>query len=157
GKSLRDFWKVLEPQLPDILDGFYAHLSAVPQLANLVGTQVPRLKQAQATHWARLFSGTFDDGYMLSVRTVGLTHNRIGLEPRWYIGGYKFVMNRLAELAVKKYRWNPTKLSQVLSAINTAVCLDMDLAISTYQEAMVEERAARHRALETAIGDFDLA
>jgi methyl-accepting chemotaxis protein len=155
--ALRDFWKVLEPQLPAILDDFYAHLCAEPQLANLIGVQTPRLKQAQGTHWARLFAGTFDDGYMQSVRTVGLTHNRIGLEPRWYIGGYKFVMNRLVEVAVKKYRWNPTRLAHALSAINTAICLDMDLAISTYQEAMVEERAVRQRTLETAIGDFDVA
>ena len=38
---------------------------------------------------------------MQSVHTIGLTHNRIGLEPRWYIGGYKFVMNRLVEIAVQ--------------------------------------------------------
>jgi methyl-accepting chemotaxis protein len=157
GEALRDFWTVLEPHLPVILDGFYAHLGTEPELAKLVGNQAPRLKQAQGTHWARLFAGTFDEAYMQSVNTIGLTHNRIGLEPRWYIGGYKFVMNRLVDIAVKKYRWNPAKLSQVICAVNTAVCLDMDLAISTYQDAMVEERAVRQRALETAISDFDVA
>ncbi|MDX5365543.1 MAG: globin-coupled sensor protein [Alphaproteobacteria bacterium] len=157
GEALRDFWKVLEPHLPAILDGFYAHLGSEPELAKLVGTQAPRLKQAQGAHWARLFAGTFDEAYMQSVNTIGLTHNRIGLEPRWYIGGYKYVMNRLVDVAVKKYRWSPARLSQVICAVNTAACLDMDLAISTYQDAMVEERAARQRTLENAISDFDVA
>ena len=102
GTALRDFWKVLEPHLPQILDGFYAHIGSVSELSALLGNQAPRLKQAQGTHWGRLFSGTFDDAYMHSVHTIGLTHNRIGLEPRWYIGGYKYVMNRLVEIAVKK-------------------------------------------------------
>ena len=157
GEALRDFWKVIEPHLPEILDGFYAHLGAVPELAKLVGTQTPRLKQAQGTHWGRLFTGKFDDDYMKSVHTIGLTHNRIGLEPRWYIGGYKFVMNRLVDVAVQKYRWTPKRLAEVLGALNTAVLLDMDLAISAYQDAMVEERAGRQRTLETAIADFDVA
>jgi hypothetical protein len=50
GDALRDFWKVLEPHLPEILDGFYAHLGSEPELAKLVGTQAPRLKQAQGSH-----------------------------------------------------------------------------------------------------------
>ncbi|HCX68575.1 MAG TPA: chemotaxis protein, partial [Rhodobiaceae bacterium] len=155
--SLREFWKVLEPHLPHVMEDFYAHLVTVPELSKLLGSQTPRLKQAQAAHWARLFAGTFDDTYMKSVHTIGLTHNRIGLEPRWYIGGYKFVLNRLVEIAVKKYRWSPGQLSDVLCAVNTAVCLDMDLAISAYQDAMVEERAGRQRVLEEAISDFDVA
>jgi methyl-accepting chemotaxis protein len=156
GDALREFWKVIEPHLPEVLDGFYAHLSNVPALAKLVGDQTPRLKTAQGAHWGRLFSGTFDDAYMQGVRIIGQTHNRIGLEPRWYIGGYKFVMNRLVEIAVKKYRWTPKRLSEVLGAVNTAIMLDMDLAISAYQDAMEEERAGQ-RKLETAINEFDIA
>ena len=156
GEALRDFWKVIEPKLPDILDGFYNHLMGEPELAKLVGTQTPRLKQAQGSHWARLFTGHFDDTYMASVRTIGLTHNRIGLEPRWYIGGYKYVLNHLVEAAVAHYRWKPAKLAAAISAANTAIMLDMDLAISTYQDAMMMDRAQRQKALEAAINEFDL-
>lgn len=155
GNALRAFWKVIEPHLPDVLDGFYNHLASEPSLAKLVGTQAPRLKQAQGGHWARLFGGTFDDAYMQSVRTIGLTHSRIGLEPRWYIGGYKFVLNRLIKLAVEKHRWSPARMIETIGALNTAVMLDMEIAISVYQEAMVAERAQRQTMLETAITDFE--
>ena len=30
-------------------------------------------------------SNRFDDVYFSSVRTIGLVHNKIGLEPRWYV------------------------------------------------------------------------
>jgi methyl-accepting chemotaxis protein len=155
GELLREFWAVVEPELPDILEGFYRHATAEPQLARMIGNDVPRLKTAQATHWARLFNGRFDQEYMQGVRAIGLVHNRIGLEPRWYIGGYNYVLGRLAGVAVGHYRWRTGRLTAVLAAINCAVMLDMDLAISVYQDAMLEQRALRQQRTAAAIADFD--
>jgi methyl-accepting chemotaxis protein len=155
GELLREFWKVVEPALPTVLEGFYQHLTREPQLARMVGSDIPRLKAAQGSHWARLFNGRFDHEYMQGVRTIGLIHNKIGLEPRWYIGGYNFVLNQLATLAVRKYRWKPDHLAAVLKAVNSAVMLDMDIAISVYQEAMLAERQKQQDKITAAIQDFD--
>jgi methyl-accepting chemotaxis protein len=152
---LKDFWKLVEPALPDILNAFYRHVTAVPELAELLGNDIGRLKKAQGRHWERLFSGRFDDDYFNGVRSIGLVHNRIGLEPRWYIGGYNFVLNRLTALAVKHYRWSPAKLSAVLTAVNSTVMLDMDIAISVYQAALLADRAARGRKVDTLLQSFE--
>ncbi len=153
-EHLRQFWTVVEPALPAILDGFYAHVTGTPKLAALVGDQTGRLKKAQGTHWHRLFTSGFDAAYVNSVRTIGLTHNRIGLEPRWYIGGYNFVLRELLNLAVRTYRWKPATLVSVLQAVTSAVNLDMDFAISVYQEAMLAERRQRQNQIDTAIKEF---
>lgn len=155
GALLRGFWKVVEPELSTILDAFYKHVGAVPSLAKMVGDQIPRLKAAQKAHWERLFSGRFDDAYVNGVRTIGMTHNRIGLEPRWYIGGYNLVLTRLIQLAIRTYRFSPKKLAAVAAAVNSAVMLDMDFAISVYQEAMLNERQKRQDGVNGAIQDFD--
>jgi methyl-accepting chemotaxis protein len=155
GEFLRGFWGVAEHVLPEILDGFYRHVSSEPRLAALIGSDIARLKQAQSSHWARLFNGRFDHDYMRGVRMIGLMHNKIGLEPRWYIGGYNFVLCRLVALAVSKYRWTPTRLAGVLTALSTAVMLDMDIAISAYQEAMLSERQKQQETIAAAIQGFD--
>ncbi len=155
GALLREFWIVVEPALPTILEGFYRHVTSEPQLARMLGNDIPRLKSAQGSHWGRLFNGRFDDAYMKGVRTIGLIHNKIGLEPRWYIGGYTFVLSQLTDLAVRKNRWKAGRLSALLTAINTAVMLDMDLAISVYQEAMLAEREQRQKKVAEAIREFD--
>ena len=154
GVALREFWKLVEPKLPEILDAFYNHVAMVPQLSSMVGNQIPRLKMAQGSHWQRLFSGTFDEAYMHGVRTIGMTHARIGLDPRWYIGGYLLVLNRLAEIATANYR-NAQRCAEVVGAVNTAVLMDMEIAISVYQEGLLAERQKRQTALEAAINDFD--
>jgi len=145
----------VEPALPEVLEGFYQHVGKEPQLARMVGNDIPRLKAAQGSHWGRLFNGRFDHEYMQGVRTIGLIHNKIGLEPRWYIGGYNFVLSQLATLAVRQYRWKPGHLSAVLTAVNCAVMLDMDIAISVYQDAMLAERQKQQDKITAAIRDFD--
>ena len=155
GERLREFWQVVEPALPEMLEDFYQHVTREPQLARLIGKDIPRLKAAQGSHWGRLFNGRFDHDYMQGVRAIGLIHNKIGLEPRWYIGGYNFVLSRLAALAVRHYRWKPGHLSAVLTALNCAVMLDMDIAISVYQEAMLAKRQLQQEKISGAIRDFD--
>jgi methyl-accepting chemotaxis protein len=155
GRVLRDFWKFVGPALPVILDDFYKHVTQTPHLAELLGNDIPRMQKMQGSHWARLFSGQFNAEYFAGVRRIGMVHNKIGLEPRWFIGGYSFVLSSLTDLAAKTYRWSPSKARAAIRAVNRAVLLDMDLAISTYQEAMLNERAQRGERVDMLIGAFD--
>ncbi len=152
---LREFWKIVEPNLPSVLEGFYRHVSAEPHLKALVGDQVPRLIRAQTTHWKRLFSGTFDAAYYESVHAIALVHHRIGLEPRWYIGGYAYVLDGLTDLAIRKHRFSAARLRATMAAVNAAVLLDMDIAISVYQEALLLERERRGRKVDALLQTFE--
>ncbi len=152
---LRTFWPAVESALTPILDEFYRHATSEPVLVRMIGNEVPRLKLAQKAHWGRLFSGRFDDAYVEGVRTIGRMHHKIGLEPRWYIAGYNLVLCKLHELAMKSYRRDPGKLNAAVAAVNSAVMLDMDIAISTYVEALLAERQAHQEKLTREIAAFD--
>lgn len=145
-RRLREFWPILQRNLPKILDDFYEHAASSPQFARLMDGQLPRLKQAQSAHWHRLFQGNFDDDYFQSIYRIGLAHKKIGLEPRWYIAGYGYVLNRISELAVTTHLWSTKKMRETLCAVNAAVLFDMEVAITAYQDAIERTRAA-----ETAI------
>ena len=154
-RLLTAFWPAVETELPSIIDGFYQHVTSIPQLKQLVGDRIPRLKHAQTAHWQRLFSGRFDAAYFAGVRTIGLVHHRIGLEPRWYIAGYTYVLNRLVALAVRRHRWSPGKLTALIAAVNAGVMLDMDISISVYQEALLAEREQRTKRLDVLLRGFE--
>ncbi|HOT81926.1 MAG TPA: protoglobin domain-containing protein, partial [Candidatus Defluviicoccus seviourii] len=99
--ATRSRLKKLQPAiakaLPSIVDDFYGSIRAWPSLARLLGneTNITRLKGAQQGHWASLFTAGFDDTYMRGATAIGHAHERIGLEPRWYIGSYCFILERL--------------------------------------------------------------
>ncbi len=82
-------------------------------------------------------------------------HHRIALEPRWYIAGYTYVLNRLVALAVRLHRWSPGKLAALIAAVNAGVMFDMDIAISVYQEALLAEREQRTRRLDVLLRGFE--
>ncbi|QFT32406.1 Heme-based aerotactic transducer HemAT [Labrenzia sp. THAF82] len=152
--SLQKIWPVIKPDLDSILDDFYLHLRGQPKLAELVGEMQPRLVSAQKSHWEKLFMSGFDQDYQDSINRIGHVHCRIGLEPRWYIAGYRFVLTRLHAGIIKKYRRSFRDISQLLDAVTTAVMLDMELAISTYEERLLQIREAQTARLNEAIESF---
>ena len=157
GRTLKAFWPAIEPAMPSLLDGFFQHVGAVPHIAKLLGGQIPRLKQVQGAHWQRLFSGQLDDAYFHSARAIGMAHNKAGLEPRWYIGGYNHALGHLTDLAARTYRWSPTKARAAIRAVNSAVMLDMDLAISVYfQESRTGELHERGQRMQNLAEQFEL-
>ena len=153
--ELRDFWPFLEPALPRLLDIFYQHLETVPALVKLIDGNAGRLKQAQRSHWARLFDGRFDEDYIQTVLRIGEAHFRIGLEPRWFIGGYAFVLAEMSKVAAAALRFRPKRLSALLQAINLAVMLDLEVAVTVYQRNLMEERERRQEGIVAAITTFD--
>lgn len=156
-QELRAVWKDISPELPKILERFYAHMHRQPQLSKMIGTQQSRLVSAQLQHWGRLFSGSFDVSYVEGIRRIGLIHNKIGLEPRWYIGGYAFVLNELVNALSKKHRFSGSSLARKLVVVNQAVMLDMDFALSVYHEAFVQDRQKKGEMLSQAVSAFSSA
>ena len=46
GETLREFWNKVDGALPEILEGFYQHVTKEPQLAKLVGSDIPRTQES---------------------------------------------------------------------------------------------------------------
>ena len=153
-RSLQEFRPVLEQHVRPILERFYTHIRRHPSAMAMFGSEsrVDYAAEAQAAHWLALFTGEFDDRYVERVRRIGLTHERIGLEPRWYIGGYARAMSELMELAVRKYRWKPDAMIACLQAMVKAVFLDMDYAISVYID---EGKEHFSKKLQTLADSFE--
>ncbi len=154
--DIRFAWKVIEPEVPALLSAFYNHLRTEPEMASMIGDRQPSLESAQTKHWTRLFSASFDQEYVQSVDRIGRAHARIGLEPSWYIAGYQFVMSGLSERVVAKSYLQPKRLRRVLRAMNQAIMMDLDLAISTYGDILIEEREARTATINQAINSFEV-
>jgi methyl-accepting chemotaxis protein len=147
-QALRMAWSLVQSHLPRILDDFYDRMRRQPALTQRLGNAgLDRLKSAQAEHWRILFGAEFDASYVQRVYRVGLAHMRIGLEPRWYIGGYAFIQERLVRVIHESL---PTRrrneAGRLSDAVIRAIALDIDLAISSYFNAMTE-RETTHLAL----------
>ncbi len=158
--ALRRLKPLLATSLGPALDIFYAKARSTPQTRQFFSDDrhMAKAKGAQERHWRVIADAEFSDAYAHAVRAIGKTHARIGLEPRWYIGGYAIIVEQLIS-AVVADRWpkmlyrgkgRADDMSQALSSLVKAVFLDMELSISVYCEELEEKRRQSEDARKVA-------
>ncbi|WP_454918319.1 protoglobin domain-containing protein [Xanthobacter sediminis] len=154
----RDF--ILEI-MPLALDDFYDYIYQIPETRAFFRSRehMMHAKAMQIRHWAVILEGSFGADYVASVTKIGEVHNRIGLEPKWYIGGYNFLLCALLEAVSRRKKDSPFRRADPLplqQALAKAVMIDMDLAIAVYLDAGKRERVEAVSGLadrfETTIG-----
>lgn len=171
---IRDVKSIVMQALPAVLEDFYRQVRAFPETKALFAReeQISAASSKQIAHWDLISSGHFDATYVRAVSAIGHVHARIGLEPRWYIGGYALVLEALV-VRIVEARWpsssegrpagrgfggsffgmrssdagttpaSAADLAAEIGAIVKATLLDIDFAISVYLEAA---EAARLRS-----------
>ena len=142
---LREAKTIIEPHMDGVMSAFYGLIDDTPKMAELFSSPARKkhARDMQTKHWMEnVFSGRFDEEYLRTADRIGRTHERVGLEPRWYLGGYSFVISHLSEIIVAHSRKDRRKAGALLNAVTRALFLDMDIAISVYI------RTARERAAE---------
>lgn len=156
---LREAAPLVERQLSPMLEKFYDHIAVFPEVARHFADPAIKThaRDAQVKHWKLILSGNFDEGYVESVRRIGRAHNRLGLEPRWYIGGYTMLISEMyktisAAYGDKMFARNGDKRGTLIEAINKAAMLDMDYAISVYLE---EGKREKEELLTRLASDFE--
>lgn len=151
-KALAKARPIIEQAVNESLDGFYSQVRAYPAVSKFFNGEqmIAGAKSGQSRHWSQIASAQFDSVYTDSVQRIGATHARIGLEPRWYIGGYALVLDGLVKAVVRDHERNRSRLAkgdggkalgETLGAVVKAALLDMDFVITIYLEAAEKARA----------------
>ncbi|MFT3731524.1 MAG: globin-coupled sensor protein [Hyphomicrobium sp.] len=152
-ESIRKIKSIIDRELPIALDQFYETIRKTPETLKFFRgeTHMAAAKSAQINHWTSISTAKFDARYVSNVKRVGQTHARIGLEPRWYIGGYALVIEHLVRaivtqmwpsgrLSLSRNRPTADEVGLCIGALAKAMMLDMDFSISVYAEAAEEAR-----------------
>ena len=155
---LRALAPLVDRALDGVLDKFYAHVAATPGAGHFFRdtSHMAEAKTKQRNHWREIVRGEFGADYVRTVEAIGLAHARLGVEPRWYIGGYARVTDGLVQALIQEGwpKWaapGSAKADTVVasvSAVMKAALLDMDLAITVYLQRLDEQRAASEAARE---------
>lgn len=134
---LRDVHPYLRAHQPQVVHSFYEHLLRFPRLQQLLDNPhtFARLKCLQARYFDTLTAGEYDATYERNRIRVGLMHQHVGLEIRWYIGAYRKYLAELAPILREALAETPEKYQPTYDALLKLICLDMSLALDTYEQA----------------------
>ncbi|PTS87559.1 MULTISPECIES: globin-coupled sensor protein [unclassified Caulobacter] len=149
--ALRALKPLIDAEIGTALSKFYGQVRSFPEIRSKFRDEghISGAERAQAGHWRRLVSADYGPDYVRDVERIGRAHVDAGLEPQWYIGGYSVIVEDLIRAVITKRAKalfasakSDADLADGLVALNKAVFLDMELAISTYITVQDEQRAA---------------
>src|SRR5690606_31562932 len=97
---LRALKEHVEPHIDTIADRFYATLTSIPELSDIISknSSVDRLKQTLHTHISEMFNGTIDNAFIEKRIRIANAHVRIGLYQKWYIASFQIIYSSLFEI-----------------------------------------------------------
>ena len=153
GAALQALRPYAEASVEGIVERFYAHLLAFPELRELLGREpgrVDRLKKLQQSYFLSLTDGTFDEAYVESRLRVGNAHQAIGLEPSWYIGAFSLYL-RLALRELVGRTGDGKVVLPTIEALVKTIAFDMALAMRTYLEGGFVARGVAERLERAAV------
>jgi methyl-accepting chemotaxis protein len=142
---------IIERELPAALDEFYRRVMAQNQLRQMIPDKktADHAKGKQIQHWNAIANGDFSERFLTASVAIGRTHARLGLSPRWYVGGYAIILELLVMRAIEA-RWprsvfggrtaGASQAAQEIGVLVKATLLDMELAISVYLDTLENQR-----------------
>lgn len=148
-KTLSSLGPIIDASMDAALDEFYTKVRSVPDTAAFFSSEshLQSAKKRQLQHWSIVTAAQYDARYVEAVNAIGAAHVRIGLEPRWYIGGYALLLEQMIKNVVEKRwpsRFGRSKSGQLANEVTVmvkAALLDMDYSISVYLRILDEQRA----------------
>ena len=165
----------IDKHLSVALDKFYAKVATVPAVARFFEGKphMDRAQSKQVGHWKAIAAGHFDDAYYEASSRVGLRHAKIGLEPRWHIGGYGLIVESLIvglvhDLMAEALQPRPGRFGKkpaspdeimaaademalVVGSLIKSTLLDIDIGVSAYFDKLTEEARAADDAAKAKV------
>jgi len=143
---------VLEQHADAFVSAFYRHLLSFERTRELL--REPRVKERlldkQREYLLSLGSACYEEEFLAERIAIGETHERVGLEPRWYLGAYAIYFSLLAPAVVETYRTDLHRAERTLSALIKQLMLDAQLAMEGYMARHDRELEYLNRELATA-------
>lgn len=152
-KNLCAMRPCVEEILDDLVLAFYSHLTnqsrLLPYLSN--PQVIERLKIFQRNYILELFCGVYDQAYAQRRAAIGTTHERLGIEPHWYLCSYGIYFERLVPHLVQRLGGTA---GSAISALCKILLLDMSIATNSYVNRFVRQMREMNQQLMNRV-DLD--
>ncbi|MBI5491017.1 MAG: EAL domain-containing protein [Deltaproteobacteria bacterium] len=121
------------------------HLASFKETSGLLGSPGRRAKFGGVAerYLLKIAAGDWGAAYQQERIRLGVVHQHIGLEPRWYVGTYPRFLRVLFDAARAEFADDPASRADAIAACVKLAMLDVSLALEAYFHA-------DHKALEHA-------
>ena len=139
-QNLVEIHDVISSHVDEFTGEFYNHLLQFEELRVILSDPklVERLKGSQRQYLLSL--GQFDDRveYAEGRLRIGLTHERVGLKQKWYLGAYSKLFELILQQLAVRCSADAGRLLSLALTLNKAITLDEIFVVETYYHATMQ-------------------
>ncbi|MCA9580489.1 MAG: STAS domain-containing protein [Myxococcales bacterium] len=155
-ENLRGLKPIAERYADEVLDQLYEHFMRFEETRKffLDESRLTRVKSLQRAYFLGLTAGDYGEEYLASRLHIGRVHQRIGLEPRWYLGAYYIYMRLVYPRILEAMKGDPERAHQTILSLLKLFTLDQELATTTYavaREEVINVQAEEILAISTPV------
>ena len=142
---------LLEQHAASFVAAFYRNLLSFGPTREMLRDPAvkDRLLVKQREYLLSLAGPTLDDAFVAQRKRIGEIHQKIGLEPRWYLGAYALYLSLLTPVITDAYASDPERATRTVIALQKLLMLDAQLAMEAYIVAHDSKLTFLTRELES--------
>jgi rsbT co-antagonist protein RsbR len=154
--ALRTLNEVAQKYANPVIDDLYRHFLSFEETRTFFrDTEVlERVKQLQKEYFLRLTMGEYGADYVANRLRIGTVHERINLDPKWYLGAYNFYLRAVASRLQEAFGNDTQKSFTSFLSLMKLVFLDIGLSVDTYiyaRERTMRKQQEAIRELSTPV------
>ncbi|WP_448206852.1 methyl-accepting chemotaxis protein [Azospirillum sp. sgz302134] len=136
-EMLRSLGPALGPVLDASITSFYQFMAGQPGTAALLSDpeRIAAIQRLHRAQWDAFFAANFDSAYLERVRRLGRTHQKVGLDPKFYMAGYSMLLERMAAHVIRAHRFDRNRAAAEVGVLIRGVLMEAELALSVYHHA----------------------
>lgn len=125
---------IILEHIDEIVASFYNSVTDVESLKMIIEdhSTVERLRQTLSNHLLDMFSGVIDSHYMNKRIKIAKVHQRIGLEPKWYMGAFQNLQNALVEVLNHRIE-DRNECIDTLKVVTKLLNLEQQIVLEAYE------------------------
>jgi len=148
-KLLKQLGPVLNKYAEKFVDSLFERFMATEETKAFFVEEdtLNHVKSMQKDYFIAFANGEYEEKYLESRIHLGKLHERIGLQPRWYMGGYSIFLQSALPFILKAFKNDADKSQKAYQALIKLISLDQDVGVSTLIGIREEKIAAQSNDL----------
>ncbi len=136
-RNIEVLHEIFVEDVENIVSEFYDHLGTFSGLSRFFADErtIARLRKAQEDYLLSLGKNSEELAYFESRLRIGLTHEKKGLEQKWYLGGYVTLCRIIGRRVQKRCAGDAEKTASIITTLHKYFTMDSILAVETYHQA----------------------
>lgn len=147
-QRIREYGRIIEPRLGELIEEFYAWLRRQPEYTRFFSDpdKEAAVRKLQQDFWRLFFEAKVDDDYIRGRRSVGEAHARIGLSLQSYFAAVNHFLVMINDTYYDGSQ-SGDEHGATVNSVTKMVHLDTSLAVETFSVAMNRQLTEQSRAM----------